>query len=65
MDASDHDLLVRIDERTQTFAAAMPTFVLRTEFKPVRTIAFGLVAILATGVMYLVVSLLAGKSPNI
>jgi len=42
----DHDLLVRIDERTQNMHERMTQFVTRKEFTPVRNIAFGLVGLI-------------------
>lgn len=47
----DHDLLVRIDERTSTLHERMGQMVTRKEFIPVRSIAFGLVGLVMVAVI--------------
>ena len=44
--ARDHDLLIRIDERTSYMMDKMVT---REEFLPVKRITYGIVAVLLTG----------------
>lgn len=45
---NDHDLLIRIDERLTALHEKIPTFVTKKEFRPVRAIAYGFVAIILT-----------------
>jgi hypothetical protein len=61
----DHDLLVRIDERTSTLHVSMAEmrqslggYVTQKEFKPVRYITFGLVGAICLAVLGAVTSLI-------
>lgn len=68
----DHDLLVRIDERTQSMVHQMngyeerldnfrKTHVTQKEFVPVKTISYGLIAIAAVAVLGAVINLVVEK----
>jgi hypothetical protein len=58
--AADHDLLVRIDERTkglcQSFEALTKTVVTQKEFIPVKNITYGLVGLLLTTVILAIIA---------
>jgi len=51
------ELLIRIDERTKNIEEKLPKFVTKSEFLPVRLIAYGLVSILCVCVIGAVVEL--------
>ena len=57
----DHDLLVRIDERTQTMSASMGTFVTRREFLPVKSIVYGMVGLILASVIVALITLVIQK----
>ena len=58
---SDHDLLVRIDERTTGLVAKvngmLDTYVTKIEFSPVKKIVYGLITIILIAVVGAIVSL--------
>lgn len=43
---SDHDILIRLDERTKSMSLAMSQFVTKKEFAPVRLIVYSGVGLL-------------------
>ena len=64
-ETTDHDLLVRIDERTTNLhtgmaklEAGMNSYITRKEFVPVRSIVYGSVAIMGTAVVGSIASLI-------
>lgn len=76
MEVSDKELLIRIDERTKNIVSALSDFklvtnreiadiktdmVTQSEFKPVRSIAFGLIAIICTAVLGAIIGLVVMK----
>jgi len=55
---TDHDLLVRIDERTQTLhteisdvKCALSGYVTRKEFTPIKSVVYGIVGLIGTAVI--------------
>lgn len=48
---ADHDLLVRIDERTKNWEATLETFVTKNEFLPVKLIVYGFAGLILLSVM--------------
>ena len=59
--ASDHDLLVRIDEKVVAVHARMDEFVTRDEFKPVKLISYSLVSISLLAVLTALIQLVIKK----
>jgi hypothetical protein len=61
------DIVIRLDERTARMEADMKslrdTVVTQPEFKPIRLIVYGLVAILLTGVVGAMLSQVVTKGP--
>lgn len=58
---SDHDLLLRIDEKVVAVHARMDDFVTRQEFQPVQRIVYGLVTVILVGIVGAIVELLIKK----
>lgn len=48
---SDHDRLLRIDEKVTSIHDSMGEFVTQDEFKPVRLIVYGLVGLIMVAVI--------------
>lgn len=59
--SSDHDLLVRIDERTKGLHEAMGGFVTRKEFNPVKQIVYAIVGVSLAGVLGALIKLVIVK----
>ena len=62
---NDHDLLVRIDERTRTLHESvdslnkkMGNYVTRKEFMPVKSIVYGVVSVIGVGLVGALISLI-------
>lgn len=62
MSEDDHQLLARIDERVKTMQAALQTLVTRTEFLPVKLIAFGLAALVLASTLTFVLGRAFGSA---
>ena len=58
---SDHDLIVRIDERTAALGVTMEdvkkNYVTKEEFNPVKKLIYGLVALVLSGVVGAIIGL--------
>lgn len=58
---SDHDLLVRIDEKVVAVHARMDEFVTRQEFLPVQRVVYGLVGMILVGIIGAIIRLVLIK----
>lgn len=58
---ADHDLIVRIDERTKNWEQTLKTFVTTKEFFPVKSLVYGLVGLILVGVIGGILSLILHK----
>ena len=58
---TDHDLLLRIDEKVLSLHAKMEGFVTKEEFKPVKSIVYGLVGAVLCAFLAAIIGLVIRK----